>query len=103
MTDTPSALTYAYVVSRDSVRIALDIAALNGLEILSCDIQNKYLTAECQEKIWTRAGPEFGSDSGTLIIFRMALCDLKSSSAAFHTHLAETLNRIWVPVYQGGS
>ena len=62
MTETPAILTYSSVVSRDSVRIALTIAALNDLKVLSCDIQNAYLTAKCREKIWTRAGPEFGSD-----------------------------------------
>ena len=38
-TETPAALTYASVVSRDSVRIALTIAALNDLKVLACDIQ----------------------------------------------------------------
>jgi len=40
MTESPSFLTNSSVVSRDSVMIALTIAALNGLSILSCDIQN---------------------------------------------------------------
>ena len=46
-TEAPSTLTYSSVVSRDSVRIALTIAALNGLSVLACDIQNAYLTAPC--------------------------------------------------------
>ena len=49
-TETPAALTYSSVVSRDSVCIALTIAALNDLKVLSCDIQNAYLTAKCREK-----------------------------------------------------
>ena len=40
MTSTPSSITYASVVSHESVHIILTIAALNGLEILSSDIQN---------------------------------------------------------------
>ena len=56
-TETTAALTYASVVSRDLVRIALKLAALNGIDILACDIQNAYLTAQCREKIWTVAGP----------------------------------------------
>ena len=39
-TETPYALTYASIVSRDSVRIALTIAALNDLKLLACDIHN---------------------------------------------------------------
>ena len=59
MTETPTTLTYAYVVSRDSVHIALTIADLNGLYIFSCDINNAYLNSECQENIWARSGPVF--------------------------------------------
>ena len=57
-TSNPSSITYSSVVSRDSVRIALTIAALNGLKVLGCDIQNTYHTAKRQETIWTIAGPE---------------------------------------------
>ena len=38
MTEAPSSVTYSSVVSRDSVRIALTIAALNGLSTLTRDI-----------------------------------------------------------------
>ena len=47
-TKTPAAMTYSLVVvSRDSVCIALMIAALNDLDIMACDIQNAYLTVHC--------------------------------------------------------
>ena len=46
MTTAPTSITYSSVVSRDSVRIALTIAALNGLDILAFDIHNAYLTEE---------------------------------------------------------
>ena len=68
-TTTPSSLTYYSVVSRDSVRIALKSAALNGLKVISCDIQNEYLTAKCREKIWTVAEPEFVPEQGKFMIF----------------------------------
>ena len=45
MTDTPASLTYSSVVSRESVRIALLLAALNGLDVKTCDIGNVYLNA----------------------------------------------------------
>ena len=51
--ETPTSLTYSSVVSRDSVRIILLTAALNRLQVMACDIQNTYLTANCREKIWT--------------------------------------------------
>ena len=62
MTEAPSLITYSSVVSRDSISIALTIAALNELYLFAYDIQNTHLTAKCREKIWTTAGPEFGSE-----------------------------------------
>ena len=94
MTDTPNTLTYSSVISRDSVCIALTIAALNELSVMACDIQNAYLTAECREKIWTHAGPEFSSESGLIMIVKKALYGLKGSGAAFRAHLAEKLHNI---------
>ena len=76
MTELPSSITYSLVVSRDSVRIALTIAALNDLSILACDIQNAYLSAPCREKIYCVAGPEFGSEAGKTMIVRKALYGL---------------------------
>ena len=90
-TTTPAVLTYASVVSRDSVRICLTIAALNNLRVLACDIQNAYLTAPCREKIYTIAGAEFGSNQGKIMIITRALYGLKSSGAAFRALLAEVL------------
>ena len=91
-TSTPSTLTYSSVVSRDSVRIALTIAALNGLKVFAADIENAYLTAPCREKIWTVAGPEFGSDAGKKMLIVRALYGLKTSGAAFRSFLAEHLH-----------
>ena len=64
---------------------------MNDLKVLACDIQNAYLTAKCREKIWTRAGPEFGSDQGKIMLVVRALYGLKSRGAAFRALLAETL------------
>ena len=72
----------------------MTISALNDLEILACDIQNAYLTALCRENIWTRAGPEFGSEEGTIMIVKMALYGLKSSGAAFRAKLAGVQHNI---------
>ena len=92
-TEVPETLiTYSSVVSRDSVRIVLTIAALNGLQVMACDIQNAYLKADCREKIWTVAGPEFGSEAGTIFLVRKALYGLKSAGAAFRSLMADNLD-----------
>jgi len=71
-TETPTSTTYSSVVSRDSVRIAFMFAAPNNLEILAANVGNAYLNADCRKKIWTIAGPEFGSKAGTVMIIEKA-------------------------------
>ena len=93
-TTTPSSVTYSTVVSRDSVRICLTIAALNNLDVLAGDVEHAYLTAPCREKCWLRAGREFGELQGSILIVKMALYGLKSSGAAFRAFLAERLDDI---------
>jgi hypothetical protein len=83
VTETPASITYSCVVSRDSVRIAFLIAALNDLDIVACDVGNAYLNAPCREKIWFVAGPEFGSREGSVIRIVRALYGLKSSGASW--------------------
>jgi hypothetical protein len=83
MTETPSSLTYSSVVSRDSVKIAFLIAALNNIDIMSCDIGNAYLNAHCSERIWFEAGSECGELKGKACRLVRALYGLKSSGAAW--------------------
>ena len=91
-TDPPASITYSSVVARDTVRIAFTIAALNGLDVMSCDIGNAYLNAPCQEKIWCIAGPEFGSDKGKVMKIVQALYGLKTSGASWRAMFASTLS-----------
>ena len=72
-TNTLVEMTYLSVVSRDSVTIALPIAALNDLEVLSFDIQNAYLEADCRKQVWVVAGPEFGFEAGNNMLVRKVL------------------------------
>ncbi len=63
-TGAPASVTYSTVVSQDSVRILLTVAALNELDVLGADVQNAFLTAPNKEKCWMVAGPEFGPEEG---------------------------------------
>ena len=47
-TESPFALTYSSVVSRNSVRLALLTAALNDLYIMACDIGNANINTSCK-------------------------------------------------------
>ena len=53
MVEAPKSLTFESVVSRESVRVALTLAALNDLEVKTSGIQNACLTAPCSEKVHT--------------------------------------------------
>lgn len=83
-TETPSTLTYSSVMSRDSVCIALLVAELNDLCLLSFDIQNAYLTLDYCKHIYTIAGPEFGSEAGSIMVIRKALYGLRECT--WHKH-----------------
>ena len=87
----PKDSTYTSVVSRDSVRLFFLLAALNDVDVLACDVQNAYINAMTKETIWFRGGNEMGTDKGKVIVIVRALYGLKSSSARWRAHMAETL------------
>ena len=58
--DPPAVLTYASVVTRESVRIALTVAALNDLQVRTSDVMNAYLTAPCEERYGQHSDPNSG-------------------------------------------
>ena len=94
LVETPASITYSTVVSIESVRLLLLIAALNDLDIMGCDVQNALLSADNLEKHWLKAGPEFGAEQGKTFIVVRALYGLKSASAAFQDYMANKLDKI---------
>ena len=83
--------TYASVVSRDSIRIALLYAALNNLDILSGDMAAAYLNAPATENVYFHCGAEFGHLESCLAFLTKALYGLKTSARAWRMHLAQVL------------
>jgi hypothetical protein len=73
-TDPPSSITYASVVSRNSVCLAFLVAALNDLDILGPDAQNAYLNAPVRKKVYTVCGPEFGPSCKNLYAILFERC-----------------------------
>jgi hypothetical protein len=78
---------YASVISWESVWFMFTIATLNDLDLLGADNQNTYLNAQKKEKVYTTAGPKFGSSQGRPAIIVRALYGLKSSGAHWHSFL----------------
>jgi Reverse transcriptase (RNA-dependent DNA polymerase) len=87
-------MVYASVVGRETVRIALTIAALNDLQVKATDIENAYLNAPNKEKTWVVLGPEGGDDVGKKAIIVRAQYGLRSAGAAHRSHLAECLRSL---------
>ena len=85
-------ITFASVVSRDSIHIAFLVAALNDLDILSADVSGAYLNAKAAEKVYTVAGKEFGPErQGRVAVITRALYGLRSSGKEWRDHMAATL------------
>ena len=78
MIETPSTMTYASVVSRESARLSLMLTALNALEVKCGHVMNAYITAPITKKFWTILSPKFGADKGKKAIIVHALYGLKS-------------------------
>ena len=91
----PEETTFAGVVSRDSVRIALTYAALNELTVTAADIQNAYLQAPCTEKYYIVCGPEFGPDNmGKKALVIRALYGLPGAGRDFRNHLRDCMRHL---------
>ena len=86
---------YASTMKSVSSRILMTIAAANYLEIMTGDIGNAYLHTETEEKVYTRAGPEFEAvglmSERTLLELVKALYGFPTSGNRWHAHLSQTL------------
>ena len=83
MTHTLDTIAHSSVVTRETVHIALTMAALYGLEVKEADVLKAYEMAPNKKKIWTVFGPEFEDDAGKSAINVRALYGLKSAVASF--------------------
>ena len=91
-TDPPECDVYSGVVSIESVRLSLFIAELNDLLTCAADVGNAFLHGWTKELVYSIAGPEWGPEiEGSIMIIERSIYGLKSSSAAFHKVLSESL------------
>ena len=84
--------TYASTVKTLSIRLIHLIAAANELEVLCGDVSCAFVNAFTNEKVWTRAGPEFGPAlEGKPLVIVKALYGMKTSAERWRAHFAATL------------
>ena len=94
VTEPPETITYASLVSRETVRTSLTLAFLNELPVKVSYIQNAFITALVTEKIWIVLGQEFGEDAGRKAILVRSIYGLKGAVAAFRNHLADCMHHL---------
>ena len=92
--DTTGVATYASVVSRESVRIAFMLAALNGLDVMAADCEGAYLNAPPGEAAYTQCGPEFGEYKDRWAIIERALYGLASSANSWRNTISSLIERL---------
>lgn len=94
---TPDSTTssYAGVVSRESVRIALTYAHLHGLDVCAADVKNAYLQAPSSEKHYIICGPEFGIEKqGRVGVIVRALYGGKVAGRDFWLYLRKAMEHL---------
>ena len=99
LTDPPKDSVYSGVVSLKSLRLALLIGELNGLQAMVGDIGNAYLEAYTKEKVYFIAGKEFGPLEGHLLVIFKALYGLRTSGARFHEKLSDDFRDMGFPLH----
>ena len=80
------------VIGLESVWLTFLIAQMNGLQVCAADIGNAFLYGQTREKVYIKAGHEFGAGiTGQPLIIDKGLYGLWSSSTQFHEHLLHKL------------
>ena len=87
MSKATATITFASVVSRETIRIAL-------LIVNSGKILHVYVQAPATEKAWTALGSELGKDARMTTVVVRALYGLKSAGTAFRSHLARCMKAL---------
>ena len=92
-TPDPETSSYAGVVSRESVRIALTYASLMNIPVCAADIRNAYLSAKSSEEDFVICGKEFGLENvGRVALIRRALYGGKVAGRDYWLHMRKVLS-----------
>ena len=93
--------TYAGVVSRKVVRIALTYAALMGINVWGADIQNAFISAPTSDKFYIICGDKFGSEyEGKQALVKRALYGMKSAASDFRNYLRDCMDHLGYSPYR---
>ena len=82
---------YSGVTSLGGIRLMIFLAEYNQMEAWGTDISSAYLNAFTKEKLFVKAGPEFGDQEGHILLVEKALYGLRTSGVRWHERLADCL------------
>ena len=91
LTEVPVESVYSGVISLRGIRLMIFLAEMNQMETWGTDISSAYLEALTKEKLFVRAGPEFGELEGHILLVHKALYGLRTSGVRWHERLADCL------------
>ena len=91
LTEVPVESVYSGVISLRGIRLMIFLAELNQMEAWGTDISSAYLEAFTKEKLFVKAGPEFGDQEGHILLVEKALYGLRTSGVRWHERLADCL------------
>ena len=94
VTEPTDAITYAIIVSRETVSIAMVLAALNDLPVELADIHNTYITEPIIDKIWIVLGQNLGGYYGRKAIVVYVLYGLNIAVYVFRNHLTYCMHHL---------
>ena len=96
LTEVPIESIYSGVVSLRGIRLMIFLAELNQIEAWGTDISSAYLTVNAftKEKLFMKAGPEFGDQEGHILLVEKALYRLRTSGVWWHERLTNCLRRM---------
>ena len=86
--------SYSSVIQTRTIRLLQTVAMSQGLKMVTGDISNAFVQAPTCEKIWTRAGKEFGERENCVIIFDKALYGLATSARQWNLTLGKEIKEM---------
>ena len=91
LTEVPIESMYSGVISLHGIRLMIFLAKLNWMETWGTYISTEYLETLTKEKLFVKAGPEFGNLEGHTLLVHKAFYGLHTLGVGWHERLADCL------------
>ena len=89
--DTPTSMTYTSILSKQSVKVVLMLADLNGHNVKCSDVHNSYINSKTKEIVQFWNVREFGVHKGKVVIVVRSLSGMKGAGSAWSLALRKII------------